>query len=284
MSRYAGLIFVVMFFTGIPGLFAQENPGMDDVVKWAWKGDFHPYIEVSYGYLEPMHEKFSGEFAPIGSFQAKLGYSDISPYKKHVLSMDERYLFFSLAQGNYNYIDDELTGVETEAMNFGFGNRLGFGYDIGPVSLLPYSQFQYVWTEFNPVNTTGVSEANIDILNRYADAFRFGHSGEAGVNIRLMKSVSVGAGYEFSVIYPRHIFWPWLGSQIIQSSALGMISVFSEDIVNSSPVIGPIMYFVLKNAVAYGMYQGYKTKMNWPFASETPLTTEAFKLNASLTF
>ena len=284
MLKYVKIIILFILMVGVNVSNAQEDPGLDEVIEWAWKGDFRPYLEISYGYLEPMHDKFTAEFAKIGSFQAKLGYSDISPYKKYVLSMDERYLFFSMAKEEYNYVDSEVTGVVTEAMNFGFGNRLGFGYDIGPLDIIPYSQFQYVWTEFNALETPGTAESDIAILDRYANAFRFGHSSEAGATIRLMKSISVGAGYEFSVIYPRVIFWPWLGSQIIQSSALGMVSVFSEDIVNSSPLLGPLMYFILRNGAAYAMYQGYKTKMNWPFASETPLTHEAFKINASITF
>jgi hypothetical protein len=231
-----------------------------------------------------MHQLFESEFAPIGGYEVKIGYSDISTYKNYVLGIDERYLFGSYYKDEFNIVDDEVTGVKTEATRFGFGNRLGFGYDIGPINLLPYSNIQYVWTEFNPVDSTGIPEEDAQILNRYADAFRFGHSGEAGINVQLFNSLSVGAGYEFAVIYPRHIFWPWLGSHIIQSSALGMISVFSEDIVNSSSLLGPLMYFVLRNGVAYAMYQGYKDKMNWPFESETPVTVETFKLNASITF
>jgi len=141
-----------------------------------------------------------------------------------------------------------------------------------------------VWTKFDPVDSTGISEEDRKILDRYAGAFRFGHSGEAGVKLQIAKTFGIVVGYEFAVVYPRHIFWPWLGSHIIQSTALGMISTFSEDIVNSSPIFGPVMYFLLKNGVMYAFYQGYKEKMNWPFDSETPLTIETFKIGASLTF
>jgi hypothetical protein len=198
--------------------------------------------------------------------------------------MDERYLFGSVLSLDYNYIDDDPPGVSSEGGRFGFGNRLGFGYDLGPLELLPYNQIQYNWTKFNPVDSTGISVEDGKILDRYAGAFRFGHSGEAGVKLQIAKSLGLVVGYEFAVIYPRHIFWPWLGSHIIQSTALGMVSVFSEDIVNSSPIFGPVMYFLLKNGVMYAFYQGYKEKMNWPFDSETPITIDTFKIGASLTF
>lgn len=278
--RVGILVFLLLAVT----LQAQEEKDIGSYVDWAWKGEFKPYFEFSYGYAEPMHKLFESEFARNGSYEVKIGYSDISPFKKFILGMDERYLFGSYAKPDFNQIDSELTGVTTEATRFGFGNRLGFGYDIGGIQLLPYNQIQYVWTKFNPVDSTGISEEDRKILDRYAGTFRFGHSGEAGVKLQFAKTLAITAGYEFAVIYPRHIFWPWLGSHIIQDAALGIVSTFSEDIVNSSPLFGPLMYFLLKNGVAYAMYQGYKDKMNWPFDSETPVTMETFKIGASLTF
>jgi hypothetical protein len=62
------------------------------------------------------------------------------------------------------------------------------------------------------------------------------------------------------------------------------VSVFSEDIIRSSKLLGPVMYFVLKNGLAYVFYTQLQDKMNWPFDSETPLTIEALKIGASITF
>ncbi len=267
-------------------LMAQDKEESDvmSYVDWAWNGTFRPYFEFSYGHAQPMQKLFEAELAPIGSYEAKIGYSHISPFKKNILGMDERYLFGSYYNPDINYIDSDPTGVTTEAIRFGFGNRLGYGYDLGAVELLPYNQIQYIWTKFDPVDSTGISKNDQEILDRYAGAYRFGHSGEAGVKLQIAKSFAITGSYEFAVIYPRHIFWPWLGSHIIQDAALGIVSVFSEDIVNASPIFGPIMYFLLKNGVMYAFYQGYRDKMNWPFESETPMTIETFKIGASLTF
>ncbi len=48
--------------------------------------------------------------------------------------------------------------------------------------------------------------------------------------------------------------------------------------------IGPIMYFVLKNAVQYVFYYALKVNMHWPFESETPLKHESLKIGVSITF
>jgi hypothetical protein len=49
-------------------------------------------------------------------------------------------------------------------------------------------------------------------------------------------------------------------------------------------VLGPIMYFVLKNGISYVFYTQLQEKMNWPFNSETPLTIETIKIGASISF
>jgi hypothetical protein len=266
-------------------VYAQKySKDADSYVDWAWEGEFKPYFEFTYGYAQPMQKLFSGTFAPIGQYEVKLGYSDINLFRSFILGMDERYVFGSYAKPDYNFVDEDVTGVTNEATRFGFGNRLGFGYDISAIQLLPYNNIQYVWTKVNPIDSSDIERADRNILDRYSGVFRFGHSGEAGVKLQIAKSIGVIAGFEYAVVYPRHIFWPWLGSHIIQSTALGMVSVFSEDIVNSSPIFGPLMYFLLKNGVMYALYQGYRDKMNWPFNSETPLTFETYKLGVSLTF
>jgi hypothetical protein len=75
-----------------------------------------------------------------------------------------------------------------------------------------------------------------------------------------------------------------LGSYTIIQIGMGMISAFGDDIVQASPTFGPIFYFLLKNGLAYGFYQGVKEKMNWPFNSETPLTIETYRIGLSFTF
>jgi len=53
---------------------------------------------------------------------------------------------------------------------------------------------------------------------------------------------------------------------------------------SSHPFLGPILYFALRNAVAYGFFYAFRGDMNWPFHSETPFMTHAFKIDVSLKF
>ena len=97
---------------------------------------------------------------------------------------------------------------------------------------------------------------------------------EGGARLVVSNAFSLTVSYETAVIYPRVVFWEWVGSHIIYQIGLGMISTFTDDIISSSPAAGPIFYFILKNGLSFA----------WPFNSETPMMLSTFKLNLSYTF
>jgi hypothetical protein len=293
MIKQVIYILVILYISLSFSLFAQatdttgsSNEKFVESVEWAWGAakDFSPFLEGTYGYGSPKHMMFASEFQNIGLAELKLGYSRIEPYKGLVSELDERYIFGSYVSKDLNYFDTTVEGVETEMKRFGFGNRLGFGYDVGLMALLFYHQAGFVWTQMQSDTTQISQQEDIDILNRYERTYRFGISMEGGIKFDLLKSLAATASYEFAVIYPRHIFWEWFASYTIMYTGIAAVSVFSEEIVNSSPLFGPLFYFFLKNGISYAFYQGMKEKMNWPFTSETPLTLETIKIGVSITF
>jgi hypothetical protein len=251
---------------------------------WALKGDFRPFVEALYGIGEPKHNTFTNTFSKFGHVEARVGYSEIKKYRKAIWELDERFIFGNYLSSDADFLDDKSGNIKSEAYRFGFGSRLGYGYMLGPITLIPYHQNQFIWTKLMTTRPEDISEEDNDILDRYEGTYRFGVSTEGGAKLELFKSISVVASYELGVVYPRHIFWPWLGSYVIMQTGLGMVSVFAEDIVKSSQVFGPIMYFLLKNGISYAFYKGLQDRMNWPFDSETPLTMETFKLGVSIKF
>jgi hypothetical protein len=92
------------------------------------------------------------------------------------------------------------------------------------------------------------------------------------------------AGYERSIVFQRHLFWKWAGSAVMETAAQGLLDGFINKIFCSSPAAGPIVNFVLKNALAYGIYELRKDKMNWPFNSEAPFTYDQFKFGMTFVF
>ncbi len=61
------------------------------------------------------------------------------------------------------------------------------------------------------------------------------------------------------------------------------MDLFTE-VFESSPAAGPIVNFLLKNALAYGFYELRQEKMNWPFNSEAPIAYDQFKFGVTVVF
>ena len=295
MSKMPFISVLAFALFGVTNLLAQEpdtsstatadDDGIVDYVDWAWEGNFRSFLEVNYGYGRPDHKRFTGEFIKLGSYEAKLGWSEIKKYNiDNISSLDERYFFGSVSNQEYNAFDDSTGDTALELTRFGIASRLGFGYNLGPFSLLPYHQIGLVWTQVSFDSGAGVSENEMEILNRYKNAYRFGQTTEGGIKLGLGRALALHGSYELAVIYPRTLFGMWLGSYLIQSFGYAAISLYAEKIVNTSPIFGPLMYFVLKNGLAMVFFNQMRENMNWPFETETPLTYVQYKIGASITF
>ena len=282
-NKFMGLLIVFFLMSLTDGSFAQRGQKRS-YFAWALKGDFRPFVEGIYGIGEPKHTKFTDSFSKFGLIEARVGYSEIKKYRKTMWELDERFAFGNYLSSDADFLEDKSGNIKSEAYRFGFGNRLGYGYKLGPVALIPYNQNQFIWTKLMTTRPEDISLEDNDILDRYEGTYRFGVSTEGGVKLEMFEFLSVVASYELAVVYPRVIFWPWLGSYVIMQTGLGVVSVFSEDIVKSSPLLGPIIYFLLKNGISYAFYTGLQDRMNWPFESETPLTMQSVKLGASIKF
>ena len=284
--------FLVLFtishlFTQSPGM---QDSNSDEESTWDYSMDIpwrnsRPIVEFSYGQNIPKQSKFQGEFARIGAAEIKLGFSRVELYRTKFLELDEDFLFASYSSKDVTDFDDNSTEkVYTEYLRFGMASRDAYGYDLAPLSLFPYHHTQFSFTRVKSDRPDSLSKEDEDILDRYENSYRFGTATEGGVKFLISNSVGITASYEAAVINPRIVFWPWLGGIIVQNITVGIVSHFGKEIVYTGHWLGPLMYAILKNGAAYGVYLGMKEKQYWPFNSETPLTHETFKLSLSITF
>ena len=200
-------------------------------------------------------------------------------------SIDDRYIFGSYLSTDLYPSDEDTAGtVRTEIPRFGFSQRDGYGYKVGPFQLLGFNTFSFAWTELKSKRPAGISEGDASILDRYEGTFRFGHVYDGGIQFQLFKSLALNGSFEGAVIFPRLVFWEWLGSFLIQYTAISALTVWSEDIVERAQFVGPVLYLALKSALYYAFYNAMTYNMNWPFNSEKPLTIETFKVGVSITF
>jgi hypothetical protein len=284
MLKLVFFTLIFLYFLNSSVAIGQDEEGAK---PFAWVKGKRPFIEASYGLTMPKHKELEAEFALIGSVDIKLGYSEDEPYRKLIYQNDDRYVFFSYSREDLNQFQDEEDNVEkvkTEFTRFGFGNQLGYGYRLGPFALLPYQQGQFTLTKIKFDTSVAVSDFDRGKFDRYEGGFKFGVSTEGGLEFELIKSFSVSASYEAAVNYPGIIFFHWLGGVIVQTVTMGLISRFAEDIVDSSPALGPLMYALLRNAAGYGLYIAMRDNMFWPVKSEKPLTSETLRIGAKITF
>jgi hypothetical protein len=238
----------------------SQPSGWDEYINWAWGGNYSPFIKADVGYGFPGQEDFTGNFSSIGNATLQIGYTELKKYKDFVNRLDERFIFGSYFASDLNVIGNPDPGeVDTKGWQVGIGQNIGYGYEIGPFSLIPYNKNQFTLTNLEFTGRDSLSQSDIDILTRLEGDARFGISTEGGVKLYVAKSVSI-------------------------TTSINIVSLFSESIVKSSPIFGPIMYMVLQNAITFAWYYGLKNQQYLPFSSETPFTMETFKLGASITF
>ncbi|PKL84028.1 MAG: hypothetical protein CVV24_01855 [Ignavibacteriae bacterium HGW-Ignavibacteriae-3] len=301
----------VLFFSVNINLLAQierdstggkeRNNNFYDWDNYEWFGwEFHgkPFIELNYGIGSAKHDKLKSKFADVGLAEIKLGYAtQESFYNDNIIDFHDKYSFGSKLSADLKSSSAKLGEMKSELWRFGFANRSGFGYKIGAISILPYHGSGFVWSKLdmndypakfyfllNPPMDILDAQKDTDILNRYHDAFRFGTLSEGGVRFEVASFASLDFAYEAAVIFPRYVFWKHAGSLIIEEGTMGVLNHFIGKIADSSPYAAPIVNFFLKNGLSYAFFSLKKANMNWPFATEAPLTYETIKVGFTFTF
>jgi hypothetical protein len=276
------LIVSVIIFTN--NIYSQPEDWID-YINWAWSGKFSPFMKVNIGYGFPGYNSISGEFSSIAMADLELGYTEYKKYSDFVYRLDDRYLFGSYFTSDAAVFgENEPREVDTQGWRVGIGHNIGYGYKVGPFSLIPYNQNQLTLTSLTFSERDSISQSDKDMLLRLEGDARFGVSTEGGVRLYVAESISLNASFEGAAIFPRFVVFSWLGSFALQAISVNIVSLFSESIVKSSPIFGPLMYLILRNAITFAWFYAIKDQQYWPIESETPFTLETIKFGASITF
>ena len=296
-KKINSIIIVSLFFISTIFSQANDNDGHidsyfnDNVMDFIYTS--RPMIEVNYGIGYPGHTQFTDEFAAVGNWDLKLGKSERKIFKGILIDETERYIFGSyISSAQQNYIDTD-GDVLTDSYRFGFGSRDGIGYGGSFLSVTPYVSQDFVWTKLDdfsdslkPAPNTEPS-SNYDILDDYWGTFRFGDKATYGTKLEFASLFQLNAYFETSVVYRRYLFWYWSGSYLVSQIGFNILARFTDEIVDSSPVIGPIVNFALKAGYLYGYYLLRRENMNWPFnqsGNEPALTFETINIGFSMVF
>jgi len=289
------IFFNLLIFLSANFTFAQKSNDKkfpfedweEDYDVWNWYSASKPFMELNYGIGQPKNKIMNSEYSKVGQIDIRFGFSEKDIiYSKSIIEFNEKFLLFSYFSHDLQKRDTDFSGkLKSTSSRFGFGYRDGLGYKVGILSIIPFSSTGYSWTRLDVKDFPDANNYNdVEAVNRYNKSFRFGDFTEGGIRIGIGPMVALNASYEAAIIYPRHVFWPWFGSAIIQNGGRGIIDWFVDEIFDSSPSAAPVMEFVMKNAWNYVYYGLKRDKMNFPFNSETPLSYETIKLGLTFTF
>jgi len=277
-------------------ILAQDSTEVDDEDEfdWEWEWDEEwkawenkrPSISLNYGFSDITRTDMESQFADNNLIELKLGYTyeRVTKYADYINKNTFNYLFLNRNSTELAGGLDNASEIETGIWQFGTGWSNGYGYKLGEETFVtPYFTSSLTWTNLDfPDDSLSPNDESIKQL--YDETFRFGSSSEAGIRFQTTSLIALEAGYERSIVFERHLFWKWAGSGIIEIAAHGLLDAFINEILKSSPSAGPIVYFVLKSALGYGLYELRQGKMNWPFPSAPPIAIDNVKFGVTFRF
>lgn len=280
------LIIILLAFT-TSGIIAQDK-GKDKWKFHIWEEDYfyksRPTIDITYGVSNISLKNSVLNFNDAGLIEVKLGYTYLqkSQYSKKISKFTSNYFIGSYISSKINAKNNP---AEDKTWRFGMGNSNGYGYMLGKKSsLVLYNSNSMTWTRYDNGITKEVTSENFSRIDDFNQSIRFGTTTEAGIIIPIAGFLNLQAQYDRTLVFPRHLVWKHLGSVIIEGLGQTAIDGFIKAIMKSSPMAGPILNFVLKNALSYGMYELRREKMNWPFNTAEPLLFDSFKAGFTFTF
>lgn len=263
---------------------------------WDWRGadvfnffsSEKPTIEFLYGQsnLSFYKNTIAKNISSVQSGDIRIGYTNSNTVIDDKIIYKHEYNYFFLGNSSTNNMSAKQIGndLKSEAWRFGFGWQSGYGYSfMKGAGLVLYHGNGLSWTNVD-FQEKRIPLPDKKIINRFDESFRFGDFFEAGAKLQLFSPLSLNVAYEKNIVFERHLFWYWALSEIIESAATGIAGSFSRLVVRRSPVFGPIIDFLLKNGVSYGLFELRKKNMNWPIETAPPLMYETYRAGVSFAF
>ena len=245
----------------------------------------NPTITANYGFSKTGIKYFNESFAKPNLVEVKLGYTHegSTSEEDNILNYNFKYFYVGNISVDLTSNSTGSTDLKTDLWRFGFGRSTGYGYKLGSVSIIPYHTYSFEWSKLR-MEDTPLNAEDKSTTDLYNQAFRFGNSTEGGIKFQFIPNMSIDAGYERSIIFPRHVFWAWAGGVAIEAAGQCGIDGFVNEILDSSPYAAPVVSFILKNALSYGLYELRHDEMNWPFDTASPLAYDQFKVRSDFRF
>jgi len=290
MRRIVFSIITITLVMNIIPLTAQETLNFKDrdlsffswEDKYVYKGK--PSIELSYGQSAISLNNSGLNLPQQGTINLKLGWhKQRNLGNNSIVKYSSNFVSGIYSSGNIGIMNSANSDAVT--LNFGFGSADGYGYRLGKNStLVLYNSGAFTWTRYDMGNSLNIAENEYNTIQDFNKSIRFGSTAEGGIIIPLGSVVNLQASYDRTIVFPRHMVWMHLGSVLIEAGGQFLLDGFVNAIYKTSPFAAPIVGFLLKNGLSYGIYELRREKMNWPFESAEPLLFDTYKVGVKFIF
>jgi hypothetical protein len=245
----------------------------------------HMAVSLGVGFPNMSLEGFVGPFAPTNLLEARFGPQDVS-----TIVMGDGTLKYAEKSLSIGGVSTRLAEsgdpgeTETTLWRFMAGRRKGYGYRTGDVAFIaPYQGNSVFFDDFDAYDGP-FTPADQQALAPFDDHTRVGTAFEGGIAFGISRSITLDAGYEQMAVYPHWVFWPALGSGLVQGIALGVADGISRQVSRVSPRAAPIVSFLLRNGISYVIFHQRKSEVNWPFGGGPGLIYDGFKVSFTFTY
>lgn len=290
ISRLTASFAAVFIALSVGTAISQEDSvKWHDHHQWDWfKFHRNPTLGLTYGWVNN-----SLDGAAQSLFSPRLAELRFGGLRQNELEDSETivehrndYLFVGVAAKDLGG-QTNSGEIAFAAWRFGMAWEKGYGYKLtgaaeGPsINLLTTQGVQWTNVTLKGGITNGADSA---LLGMYEGGIRFGTRRGGLVRFHILPLLSLEAGFERSVVYRRHKFWEWLGGAIVEGGGEWVLNRFVDRILRSTPEAVPVVNFVLKNALSYGVYELRRKNGNWPFESEAPISSDTFMIGVTMVF
>ncbi|MFM8770727.1 MAG: hypothetical protein ACKOE4_01690 [Candidatus Kapaibacterium sp.] len=254
-----------------------------------------PRIMASYGQAMFSRAGLAGETHDLTLYGASVGMEQLRRLltDKDIIKVKNDGIFVHVGQsGSMATSDSSFDGVplamhsSTNLISFGTVDESGYGYALGENSSIRLLVTdQSTWTSVSPQTyAESLGPDQWQQLRDFTGGIRFGSTMAPTIEWKMGSTLSLRANYTWTQVLPRHMFWYWAGSELVEGVADGIASAMIKSFGSSSPSSLPVMNFILRNAIAYGFKELRREKMNWPFDTVAPLNITSWNVGLSVTF
>jgi hypothetical protein len=183
----------------------------------------------------------------------------------------------------------DSTRVALEGWRFGFqltsGHRLGEGSS----GLCLLHSGGWTWSYVRPSTTPWNADSTTTaIAMATADSYRTSHFGantSAMIGYSIGGTVTIEASYQRVLLYKNHVFFPWLGSMLLEGLAQTLLGASLSTAETRNPHAAAIATLILRSALSWGIYQLRSTSgQHFPFKGNTPMLWDEVRIGIGIQF